>query len=233
MKPTEFYEGLEARGLNLTDVQKEQFHRYFELLGEWNERMNLTGITDVEGVYGKHFYDSLDPFLDLDMTNLKTICDVGTGAGFPGVPLAIAYPHLQIYLVDSLNKRIDFLKHVADEIGLVNTSAIHARAEEFCVDHRESFDVVTSRAVARLNILMELCGPLIKEDGLFVVLKGPAGDEELVEAKNGLRILGLKVLESKSASLDIGERINIYMRKVKPTPKKYPRPFGQIKKKPL
>jgi len=233
MKPTEFYERLEVRGLSLTDVQKEQFHRYFELLGEWNERMNLTGITDEEGVYGKHFYDSLDPFLDMDMTNLQTVCDVGTGAGFPGVPLAIAYPHLQVYLVDSLNKRIDFLKHVADEIGLTNVFAYHARAEEFCVDRREFFDVVTSRAVARLNILMELCGPLIKQGGLFVVLKGPAGDEELVEAKSGLRILGLQVLESKSASLDIGERINIYMRKVSPTPKKYPRQFGQIKKKPL
>jgi len=233
MKPTEFYTLLEERGLSLTDVQRDQFHRYFELLAEWNERMNLTGITDESGVYGKHFYDSLDPFLDLDMGKLETVCDVGTGAGFPGVPLAIAYPHLQVYLVDSLNKRTLFLKHVTAEIGLENAPAFHARAEEFCEDYRESFDVVTSRAVARLNILMELCGPLIKQDGLFVVLKGPAGDEELAEARRGLRTLGLEVVESKNASLDIGERINIYMRKSSPTPKKYPRAFGQIKKKPL
>jgi len=234
MTRDEFYELLEARGLVLMEVQKNQFHRFFELLVEWNERMNLTGITEEIEVYAKHFYDSLDPFLDMDLTQVKTVCDVGTGAGFPGMPLAIAYPDIQFDLIDSLGKRIDFLNFCIGELGMQNAKAYHVRAEEFASEKRESFDIVTSRAVARLHILAELCAPLVAIGGQFVTLKGPAGYDELVEADKGPSKLGLKHVNTTQASIDeVGQRVNLYFEKVDQTPKKYPRPFGQIKKNPL
>jgi len=234
MTRNEFYCLFEEHGLILTDVQKDQFHRFFELLIEWNQRMNLTGITDESEVYAKHFYDSLDPFLEMDMAQVKTVCDVGTGAGFPGIPLAIAYPEIQFDLIDSLGKRIDFLNFCVEKLGMTNVRAIHVRAEEFVADKRESFDLVTSRAVARLHILAELCAPLVKVGGWFVTLKGPAGHAELVEAKQGPSKLGLTHKKTKNASIDeVGERVNIYFEKTAWTPRKYPRQFGQIKKKPL
>jgi len=230
----EFYELLESRGLALSDDQKGQLHRFFELLVEWNERMNLTGITTAPEVYAKHFYDSLDPFLEMDMSQIKTMCDVGTGAGFPGMPLAIAYPKIQFDLIDSLRKRIDFLNFCIKELGLTNAKAIHVRAEELAANQREHFDLVTSRAVARLNILAELCAPLVKIGGSFVTLKGPAGHAELKEAKQGPSKLGLTHKKTNKASIDeVGERVNIYFEKTSKTPEKYPRQFGQIKKKPL
>ena len=237
MKRDDFYSLLKAEGLNLNEEQLGQFHRYFELLGEWNTKMNLTGITDEEGVYSKHFFDSLNPFLnvdDLDMTTegLK-VCDVGSGAGFPGLPLKIAFPNLEIDLVDSLGKRIDFLNHVIQELDLSGIRAHHARAEELCVVHRETFDVVTSRAVARLNMLAELCAPLVRVGGNFIALKGPSGVLELEESGNGLTILGLEVSDVRNSVLDAGSRVDIYMKKSKATPAKYPRAFGMIKKRPL
>ena len=234
MVRNEFYRLLEERGLILTDSQKDQFHRFFELLVEWNQRMNLTGITEERDVYAKHFYDSLDPFLEMDMSGVKTVCDVGTGAGFPGMPLAIVYPNSQFELIDSLGKRIDFLNFCAGELGMANVKAIHVRAEEFATDRREYFDLVTSRAVARLHILAELCAPLVKVGGWFVTLKGPAGHAELLEAKQGPSKLGLTHQKTNNASIDeVGERVNIYFKKTAQTPSKYPRQFGQIKKKPL
>lgn len=234
MTRNEFYDLLESRGLALSDIQKKQFHRFFELLVLWNERMNLTGITDESEVYAKHFYDSLDPFLEMDMSEIKTVCDVGTGAGFPGMPLAIAYPEIGFNLIDSLGKRIDFLNFCVKELGLANIKAIHVRAETFAVDKRESFDLVTSRAVARLHILAELCAPLTRVGGRFVTLKGPAGHVELQEAKQGPTKLGLTHQKTNNASIDeVGERVNIYFEKTVKTPSKYPRQFGQIKKKPL
>lgn len=233
MTQLKFYETLSARGLELNEKQKAQFYDFFKLLVDWNSRMNLTGITKEHEVYAKHFFDSLDPFLDIDLSNTTSICDVGTGAGFPGMPLAIAYPDIQFDLIDSLGKRIDFLTHCANELELKNVRASHIRAEEFAQVKRESFGLVTSRAVARLNILIELCAPLLKIDGKLVVLKGPAGTEELQEAKNGIHLLGLSQGEVKTASHHAGERVNIYFNKIKQTPKKYPRQFGQIKKKPL
>lgn len=230
----EFYSLLEERGLDLDDTQKNHFRRFFELLVEWNERMNLTGITDESEVYAKHFYDSLAPFLEMDMSQIKTVCDVGTGAGFPGVPLAIAYPKMQFDLIDSLGKRIRFLNFCIKELGMTNVEAKHIRAEEFAADKREYFDLVTSRAVARLQILTELCAPLVKVGGSFVALKGPAGHAELEEAKRGPSKLGLAHKKTNDASVEkVGERVNIYFEKIAETPKKYPRQFGQIKKKPL
>lgn len=234
MTKTEFYDTVAERGLVLTDGQKQQFHRFFELLVEWNERMNLTGITEENEVYAKHFFDSLDPFLELPMAEFKNACDVGTGAGFPGIPLAIAYPNIKFDLIDSLNKRIDFLNFCAQDLGLKNTTAIHVRAEDFAAKKRENFDLVTSRAVARLNILAELCAPLIRSGGMLVTLKGPAGHEELIEAKQGPSRLGLEHKKSLEVDIEgIGKRVNLYFDKVQSTPKKYPRVFGQIKNKPL
>ena len=234
MKKDEFEALLKSRGLVLNDVQKDQFHRFFQLLISWNERMNLTGITVEEEVYAKHFYDSLDPFLEMDMTAIQTVCDVGTGAGFPGIPLAIAYPGIQFDLIDSLGKRIDFLKHCAGALKIENVTSTHVRAEEFATGKRESFDLVTSRAVARLNLLAELCAPLVRLEGKFVALKGPAGHAELIEAKMGPSKLGLIHEKTTNASIEtVGERVNIYFKKVSKTPMKYPRQFGQMKKKPL
>jgi len=234
MTRNEFYELLESRGLIFTAIQKDQFHRFFELLIEWNERMNLTGITEESEVYAKHFYDSLDPFLELDRAKIKTVCDIGTGAGFPGMPLAIANPAIKFDLIDSLGKRIDFLNFCVNELGITNVRAIHVRAEDFAADKREYFDLVTSRAVARLHILAELCAPLVKLGGSFVALKGPTGYGELEEAKQGPNKLGLMHKKTKNASIaEVGERVNIYFEKVSKTPQKYPRQFGQIKKKPL
>ena len=234
MTQNEFYNLLEKQGLAMTDNQKDQFHRFFELLVEWNERMNLTGITDVAGIYAKHFYDSLDPFFELDMSEIKTVCDVGTGAGFPGMPLAIAYPEIGFNLIDSLGKRIRFLNFCTSELGITNVAAVHMRAEDFATDKREHFDLVTSRAVARLPILVELCAPLVKVGGRFVALKGPTGHIERLEAKLGPRILGLRHEKTNITRIDeMYKRKNIYFMKVTVTPSKYPRQFGQIKKKPL
>lgn len=247
-----FYEHLESRGLALSEIQKQQFHRFFELLVEWNQKINLTSITEESGVYAKHFYDSLDPFLEMDMSSasfeavasdeavasneaeIKTVCDVGTGAGFPGIPLAIAYPEIQFELIDSLGKRIEFLNFCVTELGITNVKAHHVRAEDFASENRESFDLVTSRAVARLHILAELCAPLVAVGGQFVTLKGPAGYDELIEANKGPERLGLEYVKATQTNMDeVGQRVNLYFKKVCHTPTKYPRQFGQIKKKPL
>jgi len=234
MTRIEFYELLEAKQLFLTEAQKGQFHRFFELLIEWNKRMNLTGITEEADVYAKHFYDSLSPFLEMDSSFVKTVCDIGSGAGFPGIPLAIAYPDIQFDLIDSLGKRIIFLDFCIAELKLKNVKAHHIRAEDFAKNRRESYCLVTSRAVARLHTLAELCAPLVAIGGQFVTLKGPAGTAELLEAGEGPARLGLLHVKTTQTDVDeIGERVNLYFEKVNQTPMKYPRPFGQIKKNPL
>ena len=234
MNIEQFISALSKKGITLTDKQLQQFERYFELLVEWNEKMNLTAITQKEEVYLKHFYDSLTISFDYKLDS-QSLCDIGAGAGFPSIPLKIVYPELKITIVDSLSKRITFLNHLSKELGLTNVKAVAARAEEYAIEHRESFDIVSARAVARLNILDELCLPLTKVGGYFITLKGRIADIELEEAMKGIETLGGKV-ENKVgftlSSLD-DQRCNIYIKKEKPTPKKYPRAFGQIKKKPL
>ncbi|MGL6249243.1 MAG: 16S rRNA (guanine(527)-N(7))-methyltransferase RsmG, partial [Culicoidibacterales bacterium] len=217
------------------EQQLQQYNRYWELLVEWNEKMNLTGITEKEDVYLKHFYDSLTLAFHFDMTKITTMCDVGSGAGFPGIPLKIAFPHLELTIVDSLNKRITFLNTVVTELQLTGVNPVHARAEEFIEYNRESFDLATARAVARLNMLAELCLPFVKEQGYFVAMKGASGMEELSEATNGLKLLGGKIIEEVTLQLpeEESQRSIIIVEKIKKTPKKYPRTFGQIKKKPL
>ena len=236
MTPEQFYSRLKEFGIDLSEEQKWQLHRYYELLVEWNEKMNLTGITEVNEVYLKHFYDSLIGFLMFEeIGNCKTLCDVGSGAGFPALPVKIVFPHLKMDLVDSLGKRVNFLNHVINETKLKDIQAYHSRAEEYAGRHSESFDIVTARAVARLNILSELCVPLVKEEGYFIALKGQTGEDELIESKRALETLGVQIIDVKQIELpeEAGSRTNIYTKKHKKTPNKYPRAYGQIKNKPL
>ena len=235
MKPETFYDLLAKQNLPLSDQQKEQFERYFELLVEWNEKINLTAITDKEEVYLKHFYDSIAPILQGLISN-ETIklLDIGAGAGFPSVPLKIVYPELKITIVDSLTKRITFLNHLFKELNLSNCQAISARAEDYAKDHRQKCDIVMARAVARLNILDELCLPLVKVGGYFLALKGLKATEELEEAGKGIVLLGGQVEKSIDFTLtNDNHRSNIIIKKVRDTPAKYPRMFGKIKKQPL
>lgn len=229
-----FIEKLAQKGIVLSPKQLDQFEKYYEILVEWNHRMNLTAITDKEMVYLKHFYDSLTIAFDFGFYNQK-IVDVGAGAGFPSIPLKIAYPELEITIVDSLSKRITFLEHLFKELELDKVKAVAARSEEYAAKYREQADIVMARAVARLNILDELCLPLVKVGGYFLSLKGRQVKEEIQEAQKGIAILGGQIenlVEFNLANQD-DLRGNIIIKKVSETPKKYPRQFGQIKKKPL
>lgn len=237
MNEKQFIEALAAKGIELSDAQIEQFRKYFELLVEWNEKMNLTAITDLEGVYLKHFYDSISPSFYFDFTKTESVCDVGAGAGFPSIPIKICFPHLHVTIVDSLNKRITFLNHLSEQLGLDNMEFAHARAEEFGqnMKYREQFDVVTARAVARLSVLSELCIPLAKQGGFFVALKAAAGAEELKDAKKAISTLGAALKEEFSFLLPVeeSERSLFVFDKIKQTPKKYPRKPGVPNKTPI
>lgn len=234
MNQETFIKSLEEQNIHLNEKQCHQFLRYYELLVEWNEKMNLTSITKKEDVYLKHFYDSLTLAFYHPLTN-ESICDIGAGAGFPSIPLKIAFPHIKVTIVDSLNKRITFLNHLIKELELDNVQAFAARAEEYALDHRERFDIVSARAVARLNILDELCLPLTKVGGYFITLKGAQGEQELKECGNGIKKLGGKVERIEKFTLPDHEdqRVNIYIKKEISTPKGYPRMFAKIKKSPL
>ncbi|MDT9026560.1 MULTISPECIES: 16S rRNA (guanine(527)-N(7))-methyltransferase RsmG [Rossellomorea] len=237
MNVNEFQSMLEEKGISLSPQQLTQFERYYELLVEWNEKMNLTAITEKEDVYLKHFYDSISAAFYVDFTQVTTLCDVGAGAGFPSIPLKICYPHLHISIVDSLNKRITFLNHLSDELGLENTNFYHDRAETFGKnkDHREKYDMVTARAVARMSVLSELCLPLVKKGGLFVAMKASNVKEELSNAKKAIGMLGGQTDKMYSFFLpeEESERNIVKIDKVKETPNKYPRKPGTPNKLPL
>lgn len=220
---------LSEHGIELSETQKEQFQTYYQLLVEWNEKMNLTSITEEHDVYLKHFYDSITPSFYYDFDGELSICDVGAGAGFPSIPLKIVFPELKVTIVDSLNKRIQFLNHLAAELGLQDVSFVHDRAESYGKGaYRESYDIVTARAVARLTVLSELCLPLVKKGGQFIALKSSKGEEELQEANFAINILGGNVKETFSFELpeDAGERQMIVIDKRRQTSKKYPRKPG-------
>jgi len=237
MNEEQFTFALKEHGIELNDVQRGQFARYFELLVEWNEKMNLTAITDEPSVYLKHFFDSISLAFFIDLNGKKTICDVGAGAGFPSLPLKICFPELEVTIVDSLNKRIGFLEHLAEELKLEKVNFVHSRAEDFGQDkkYREKFDVVTARAVARLSVLSELCVPLVKKSGLFISMKGAAADNELNDAKKSLSVLGAEMRETHSFTLPIedSERSIFVFTKVKSTPGRYPRKPGVPNKSPI
>lgn len=229
-------EKLKEHDIELSNTQKEQFQTYYQLLVEWNEKMNLTSITDEHGVYLKHFYDSITPSFYYDFNGPLTLCDVGAGAGFPSIPLKIIFPELKVTIVDSLNKRIQFLNHLADALGLQDVNFVHDRAETFGKgDYRESYDIVTARAVARLTVLSELCLPLVKKGGQFIALKSSKGEKELDEAKFAINVLGGNVKETFNFELpeDAGERQMIVIDKRRQISKKYPRKPGTPNKSPL
>lgn len=234
MTEQEFQIRLQEKGIQLTPRQLEQFRQYYETLVEWNQKMNLTAITEKEDVYLKHFYDSLTIAFDFPFSS-QNIIDVGAGAGFPSIPLKIVYPELKVTIVDSLNKRITFLNHLFAVLQLKDCQAIASRAEDYAQKYRESADIVMARAVARLNILDELCLPLVKKEGYFLSLKGKKANEELTEAQKGISLLGGQVISHIDFSLanHDDQRSNIIIKKVKTTPKKYPRMFAKIKKQPL
>lgn len=222
--------------ITLTENQYEQFQKYFELLAEWNEKMNLTAITDENGVALKHFADSLSLLNFVDIPQNSTLADVGTGAGFPGVVLKIARPDIKLTLIDSLNKRLVFLNEVCSQLG-IDAELIHSRAEDGARDEklRESFDFAVSRAVARMNVLSEYCLPYVKVGGAFCAMKGAQANEEFKESLNAINTLGGK-LENKyffELPENGGERAIAVVRKVRNTPQKYPRQSGKIKAKAL
>ncbi|MDS9995469.1 16S rRNA (guanine(527)-N(7))-methyltransferase RsmG [Bacillus atrophaeus] len=237
MNIEEFTSGLAEKGISLSSRQLEQFELYYEILVEWNEKINLTSITEKKEVYLKHFYDSITAAFYVDFKQVNTICDVGAGAGFPSLPIKICFPHLQVSIVDSLNKRITFLEKLAEALQLENTSFYHDRAETFGQrqDLRESYDIVTARAVARLSVLSELCLPLVKKNGLFVALKAASAEEELKAGKKAITTLGgeLEQVHSFKLPLEESDRNIIVMRKKKNTPKKYPRKPGTPNKSPI
>lgn len=222
--------------ITLTGNQYEQFQKYFELLAEWNEKMNLTAITDESGVALKHFADSLSLLNFVDIPQNSSLADVGTGAGFPGVVLKIARPDIKLTLIDSLNKRLVFLGEVCAQLG-IEAELIHSRAEDGARDEklRESFDFAVSRAVARMNVLSEYCLPYVKVGGAFCAMKGAQANEEFKESLNAINTLGGKLEKKYFFELpeNGGERAIAVVRKVKNTPQKYPRQSGKIKAKAL
>ena len=228
---------LRKLGIVLTEKMKEQFDRYFELLVEWNRIMNLTGITDYNEVNEKHFLDSLAIVKVQDMEMISTVIDIGTGAGFPGIPLKIVYPHLKVTLLDSLNKRIKFLNCVIQELALEDISALHGRAEDFAKkgEYRERYDLCVSRAVANLATLSEYCLPYVKVGGWFVPYKSGKIQEELENSKKAMELLGGRKKEVVFFQLpdsDI-DRSLVIVEKAKNTLKRYPRKAGTPTKEPL
>lgn len=232
-----FEEKLAHLGIVLNDTQKEQFHRFYEILVEWNSFMNLTGITEYEEVNEKHFVDSVSLVKAVDLSKVKTVIDVGTGAGFPGIPLKIAFPHLEIVLLDSLNKRVKFLNEVIEQLGLTGIRAIHGRAEDYAKqkEYREQFDLCVSRAVANLSTLSEYCIPYVNVGGMFIPYKSGEIDEEVETSKKAIHILGGKlseVVKFRLPGTDIG-RSFVRIEKIQNTSKKYPRKAGLPAKEPL
>ncbi|WP_108672274.1 16S rRNA (guanine(527)-N(7))-methyltransferase RsmG [Peribacillus acanthi] len=237
MNVEQFQQLLAEKDIILSPKQLEQFELYYQLLVEWNEKMNLTAITDKYEVYLKHFFDSISAAFYTDFSAPLSICDVGAGAGFPSIPIKICFPHLQVSIVDSLNKRISFLDHLAKSLQLENVHFYHDRAETFGQNpkHREAYDLVTARAVARMSVLSELCMPLVKVDGYFVAMKAASANEELDMGKKAIATFGgeIEKIDSFVLPFEESERNIITVKKRKSTPKKYPRKPGTPNKLPI
>ncbi|WP_136607525.1 16S rRNA (guanine(527)-N(7))-methyltransferase RsmG [Paenibacillus dokdonensis] len=232
-----FTQRLLEKGIEISPSQLDQFETYFNELVLWNEKMNLTGITDREQVYTKHFFDSITLAFYVDIKSMKTMADIGSGAGFPGIPLKICFPHLQLTIIDSLNKRINFLKHIVQETGIEHVELLHGRAEDWAQKpgHRDNYDLVTARAVAKLAVLNEFCLPYVKVGGIFAAMKGSNPDVEVQEASHSLKELKGKLhrVENFVLPVEESERHIIIIDKTGPTPRKYPRKAGTALKTPL
>ncbi|WP_163969277.1 16S rRNA (guanine(527)-N(7))-methyltransferase RsmG [Oceanobacillus halotolerans] len=237
MNPEQFTVALQEKGITLSDAQQSQFHLYYETLVEWNEKINLTALTSREDVYLKHFYDSISASFYFNFTKDLTICDVGAGAGFPSIPLKICFPDIHVTIVDSLKKRIGFLETLADKLNITNVSFYHDRAEAFGKkkQHREAYDLVMARAVARMSVLSELCLPLTKVNGVFLAMKGAQANEELADSNKAIHLLGgtLRNVHTFSLPEEESERSIVLIDKKKSTPKTYPRKPGTPNKNPI
>ena len=234
MKIDEFIESLRKLNIDITSRQLEQLEEYYNLLVEWNEKINLTRITLKDDVYLKHFYDSATIVKVIDLNKINNFCDFGTGAGFPGIVIKILFPSLNVTLVDSLNKRINFLNIVIEKLKLEKIVAIHSRIEDFARTHREKFDLVTARAVASLPVLLEYATGIIKKDKYFVAMKASI-DEELEQSINAQKILKIKLIDKNSFLLPKENSVRniLLFQKQERTNLKYPRNLSEIKKKPL
>lgn len=230
-------QGASQLDLKITEEQLNQFEKFYRLLVETNKNLNLTSIVEEKDVAVKHFLDSLSCLKAATFDDGMSLLDIGTGAGFPGIPLKICRPGLEVTLAESLDKRVCFLKEVIFKLGLKKIKAIHARAEDIgrSKDYRENYDRVVARAVAGLGVLAEYCLPAVKVNGFFLAMKGPKLEEEMIAAKKAIKILGGEVEETINLRLPItgDERNLVLIRKVKTTPEKYPRRAGIPQKKPL
>lgn len=231
MNLEQFMEETEKLGISLTEEKLEKLEKFYELLISWNEKINLTRITEKEDVYLKHFYDSLTLAKVIDLNESLTLCDVGSGAGFPGIVLKIVFPNLKITLLDSLQKRVNYLNEIIKELNLSNIEAIHDRAEDYAKNHREEYDIVTARAVAKLKVLSELCIPMVKVNGNFIAMKANI-EEELEEGKTILKNLNSKIEKIETFYLPIEESLRniILIKKIQKTNSLYPRRIDKIKR---
>lgn len=223
--------------VEFNETKYNKFIKYKEMIKEWNEKINLTAITEDNDIIQKHFIDCIEAFKFEYLKEAKTLIDVGTGGGFPGIPIKILNDNINVVLLDSLNKRINFLNEVISELELKDIKTIHGRAEDFAKDkdYRESFDIATSRAVANMTVLSEFCIPYVKVGGYFLALKGPAIEDELKEAKNAIGTLGGKIqeiIEVEIENSDIKHNL-VIIKKIKATDIKYPRKAGMVTKKPI
>ncbi len=227
----QFINELEQYNIQLSDTQLKQFAQYANLLIEWNQKMNLTAIVEMEEIYAKHFLDCVRPSFNVDISG--HLCDVGAGAGFPSIPLKIVYPQLEVTICEPLTKRCTFLNALVQELRLEGVHIANERAEDFTKKKRESFDVVSARAVANLVMLSELCIPLVKKGGIFLAMKGSSARDELVQAQFAIQLLGCSLQQEDEYNIDGATRINFVFNKVKQTPMRFPRMFAKIKKEPL
>lgn len=231
MEINEFIAELKKLNIEVTDEQLLKLEQYYNLVVEWNKKINLTGITEKREFYLKHIYDSITIIKVIDLKTIETLCDVGTGAGFPGMVLKIIYPNLKITLVDSLRKRIDFLNIVIDKLDLKDIEAVHNRVEEFAKNNIEKFDLVTARAVAHINILLEYSIPMVKVRKYFIAMKAKM-EEEKKELNNALKVLKCEVKKIKKFNLPYENscRTLIKIEKEEKTSKRFPRKYSEIKK---
>lgn len=229
-----FIKELEKIGFNITEEQLNSLDIYCKFLLEYNSHTNLTAIKEEDQVYLKHFYDSITFIKAIDLNNINNLIDIGTGAGFPGMVLKILFPNLEVTLLDSNNKKIKFLEELSEKLNLTKINFFHGRAEDFCIKNRESFDIVTARAVSNMTTLTELCMPLVKLNGYFIAMKG-SNEDEVKESLDAIEILGGQIEENIKFNLPIEEsgRQIVKIKKLKNTPKEYPRRYEKIVKTPL